>query len=60
VATVKNLCDQGKWPLDIPVPDTAQWVWQGCHWFCPLWGFNSPIFFVIVQSWKKMPKLPSS
>jgi hypothetical protein len=27
VATVENLCDQGKWPLDIPVPDTAQWAW---------------------------------
>jgi len=26
VATVKNLCDQGKWPLDISVPDTAQWA----------------------------------
>jgi hypothetical protein len=27
VATVENLCNQGKWPIDIPIPDTAQWAW---------------------------------
>ena len=26
VATVKTLSEQGKWPLDIPIPNTAQWV----------------------------------
>ena len=26
VATVETLSEQGKWPLDIPVPDTAQWL----------------------------------
>ena len=26
VATVENLCNQGKWPIDIPIPDTAQWA----------------------------------
>lgn len=26
VATVENLCNQGKWPIDIPIPNTAQWA----------------------------------